>query len=189
MRIKFMLLSLFLICAGSVADEPPVGSYSECTTTPATFYPSAIKTNDSLSREMKRAAVLRALGSPSSNPNYAQRSFKDEWFYARETTDAVFAGYNVRGHYLGVAILYTDTGLETIICDSANLKQSDNSIHKNASLWKEDLNAMLRVELGQVATKRGQLVAYREHLQSLKNAGYITDKEFARIDQRIGVVK
>lgn len=186
---KLMLLSLCFVCAASVADEPPVGSYSECTTSPATFHPSAIKTNDSLSREMKRAAVLRALGSPSSNPNYAQRSFKDQWFYARETTDAVFAGYNVRGHYLGVAVLYTDTGLETIICDSANLKQSDSSIHKKAGLWKEDLNAMLRVELGQVATTQGQLVAYHEHLQSLKSAGYITDDEFATIGQRIGVAK
>ncbi|MFT4613635.1 MAG: hypothetical protein ACI9NT_000776 [Bacteroidia bacterium] len=147
------MLSLLLFFATSVAETLPPGSYAQCTTNPETYYQTSIRTNDALPREMKRTVVLRALVSPTSNPNYAERSFTEQWFYERETADAIFGGYDARGHYLGVAVLCTHKGVGAIVCDSANLKQIEDSMHKNAKLWKEDLNAAIRVELGRVTKK------------------------------------
>ena len=84
-----------------------------------------------------------------------------------------------------MAIIYTPKGLSIIVCNSANLKQKESSIHRKASAWKETLNTKIRVELANFARQDNISGSYLEKLKALKASGFITDEEFETLRKRI----
>ncbi|WP_019025776.1 hypothetical protein [Colwellia piezophila] len=128
----------------------PSSVLTDCTTNASTFFETSLRTNEDLGNDEKRSAILKSIGISTSNPNFAVKTFKGQWFLEFETPDAIYVSYKVRSHYLQVAVFYTPRGLDTIICNSRNLKQSDSSIHKKAPIWKESLNSRIRSELSQL---------------------------------------
>ena len=110
-----------------------------------------IRVNDGVGKDLKKAAVLEALGFSTSNPDFVVKTFTGQWFYEHENEDAIFIGYKVRSHYLSVTVIYTTEGFSTIVCDSDNLKQKKRSIHRKAAPWKGTLDTAIRIEISNVS--------------------------------------
>ncbi len=182
------IVYLFILIAFPVttfANNFPASITEECTTNERIYNESNLRVNASIDKTIKREAILKALGVSTSNPNFAVHTFKGQWFYEHENDDAIFVGYKIRNHYLSVAIIYTEKGLSTIICNSNNLKQTEESIHKKASVWKDTLNSNIRVEIGNVLRGNNSNHIYLKNLDRLKSAGFITDDEYKKIKKRI----
>jgi hypothetical protein len=122
-----------------------------------------------------------------SSPGFVAHTFTGQWFFEYETDDAVYAGYKVRAHYLSTAVVFTDDGVWTLLCNSSNMDQKERSIHRKAPLWKGTLDGNIRIELGKATPKRAELEPIRSSLASLKDMNVITADEYedlmARLDQ------
>lgn len=190
---KFRISIIFttILCFGAAvhAGVTPDSVAKTCTTTEEIYNSTTIHTNDNIQKEQKREAILKALGHSTSNPNFAVQNFKGQWFYEHETDDAVFAGYKIRSHYLKVAVIYSDLGLDTILCDSLNLRQSEDSIHRKAPLWKQTLDTRIRVEMANISTKEvpgsKEISSDIKMLDSLYSKGFLTKIEYEVIKERI----
>ena len=189
MIINYLKAALFLTGAGLLAtnkaDEIPSTVIEECTTNSSIYNPSQIRTNSNVSIVLKRAAVFAALGHSTSKANFTTSVFKGQWFYEFESGNTIYAGYNIRSHYLNVAVNFNEKGIKTIICNSKNLKQTEDSIHKKARLWKETLDTKIRIELSNATPKLNVIDADLQNLTSLHKKGFITDEEFTAIKDRI----
>ena len=142
--MKKLLFLLLTVCGSAMAVPDSV--VESCTTNERIYKTSVIRT--SKPPEEKRDAILKALGVSTSDPHFNVKHFKGQWFYETEDEHAVYAGYNIRKHYLSVAVIYSENNIITIVCDSANLRQKPYSIHRKAEPWKDDLNVRIRLELG-----------------------------------------
>ena len=100
---------------------------------------SPTKKERSAGQEIAEAA-LSALISGYSNNN--------PWKYESRSNDVIYAGYNVRSHYMRVAIDYSGTYVTYDIVDSKNLDQEDGYIHENALIWLGRLDDRVRYALG-----------------------------------------
>lgn len=203
-----MRLSFPVVLIGAVALlAPPLfantanlaAAVSEaCNTTTAIQYVSEIPNARSLSQEQQRRAVLRAIGDPESQANFFRENFVGQWFYEHEAENVVFAGYNIRSHYLGTAIVIESGAVYTLICRSSNMNQSSRSIHRKAPLWKEDLDSKIRIEMGREAaaqlsepiageqTKNGaDALKSTESIRHLLRAGVISREEHDELLERV----
>lgn len=77
--------------------------------------------------------------------NYSRLQY---WYYEGRGRDAVYAGFHYKNFYMRTEIKYNDTEITFKIVDSRNLKQSGNSIHKNALVWLNSLERDVRTNLG-----------------------------------------
>ena len=128
---------------------------------------------------------------------------KGQWYYEDERENVVFAGLNVRSHYLQLAISYNDQSLRSIVCDSHNLRQSSRSIHRKVPAWKARFDSKLKMELGRVAAQqqapsegqsrprsgngKSDIVSLAEELSALgklRDDGLLTEDEFAALKAR-----
>ncbi len=182
---KFSILLFSAFSLNAVAGDIPQSVKDECTTNRSIYFETEMRVNEGLEKEAKRSAILKALGESTSNPGTAVKTFKGQWFYEYENEDAVFSGYKIRSHYLSVAIIYTPRGLSTIVCNSQNLKQTESSIHRKASPWKGTLDTNIRIEISNISRAENRSVNYMDKLDALKNSGFVTDGEYARIKKRI----
>ena len=128
---------------------------------------------------------MRALGAATTQPNYATQNFKGQWYYEYDSEDAVFAGFQVRSHYLNVAIIYDSSGLITIICNSDNMKQKEKSIHRKAPLWKNTLDSKIRAALSNSLRESKSNRIYLKNLTGLYQNGFVTKEEYEAIKKRI----
>lgn len=193
MKVITIFFSILIVFSAEIhaenSDLTPATVIKDCSTNERIYFKSTIKT-DALSKQQKRDAIFSAVGSPRSDPNFAARTFNGQWFYEREADDVIFVGFKVRAHYLGVAIMYGGPDVETYVCSSENLKQSNRSIHKKAPLWKETLDTKLKIELGKAAMRLSQPTNPRENsdisiLDALNKKGYLTPTEYSQIKSRI----
>ena len=167
------------------AVEIPTSVVESCTTNSKIYHKTILRTGAEISKDQKRKAVFKALGFSTSNPNLATHNFRGQWFFERESDAAIYTGYKIRSHYLSTAVVYTDEGLVTIICDSENLKQGRTSIHKKAPLWKGTLDSNIRIELGQTAAFSDTNHQSIESLNQLYSKGLISREEYDAILSRI----
>ena len=167
------------------AEEIPLSVVEECTTNERIYSPTQIRTNSNFTKEQKSTAILKALGVSTSEPNYATQQFKGQWYYEHESEDAIFAGYQIRSHYLNVAVTFSDKGLITIICNSNNLKQKKNSIHRKAPLWKNTLDSRIRAELSNSQKASNSTKSSLKSLSYLYKNGFVTKDEYETIKQRV----
>lgn len=65
--------------------------------------------------------------------NYGRR--KQYWFYEGRAEDIIYAGFNHKSFYIRAEINYGGDFIKYRLLESRNLKQSGNSIHKNAIAW------------------------------------------------------
>ena len=177
-------LTLSVLAADIYAVSIPESVKEVCSTNERIYYETEIRSSADLNRPAKDAAVARALGSSKSNPNFSTKTFNGQWFYEFQNDDAVFAGYKVRAHYLSTAIVFTDLGVTTIICNSANLNQKEGSIHRKAPLWKGTLDSNLRIELGKASAIGARLNRTETSLQYLLKKGVISQPEYEEIRSR-----
>lgn len=180
-----LFMWLLTVISFAHANEIPQSVVDECTTNSKTYHMSQIRSSSGTTRDQKRAAVLKALGISTSNPSLSTHNFTGQWFYERESGDAVYTGYKIRSHYLSVAVVYADEGLVTLLCDSLNMKQGERSIHKKAPLWKGTLESNLRIELGKVAVISNSTSPSIESLNQLLSQGLISQEEYDTILTRI----
>ena len=181
----FVFIAFSLLIENVMANRIPTSVYSMCTTNSRIYNQKSIHSPMNLSKKQKRVAVLKALGIADSSAGFAVKNFKGQWFYEHDSEDAIFASYTIRSHYLNVAVIYTPQGLDTIICNSTNLKQTAKSIHRKAPVWKDTLDNNIRIELSDTArfskpTKKGLA-----ELKELHSIGVVTDKEFSEMKKRI----
>jgi hypothetical protein len=80
----------------------------------------------------------------------AERS-SSGWYPESHEPGVIFAGLDVRSHYMRIAIHYDTKSVRTQIVESRNLKQSGGRIHRKANAWLAKLEAKIRVALGQVS--------------------------------------
>ena len=76
---------------------------------------------------------------------------QNAWFPESYSAGVIYAGLQIRSHYLRVAIRYDTEAVRTEIVESRNLDQSKTRIHENALVWVDRLNVKIRRALGQVA--------------------------------------
>jgi hypothetical protein len=174
MSIKQILLLLvcnFFSFANLHAEELPASVIEECTTNEKIYYPTLIRVNSNITDEQKASAIMESLSGP--------------WIYENESEVAIYAGYHVRTHYLKFAIVFNEKGLITIICDSSNMKQKEDSIHRKAPQWKESLNTRIRARIADIviALKSGEI--HLKNLSDLYANGFVTKEEFEKIKNRI----
>jgi hypothetical protein len=153
------------------AEEIPSSVVDECSTNPTIYYPTRIRVNANVTPEQKTAAVMYALTGL--------------WIYENDTMDAIYVGYYVRKHYLMFAIILTDQGLTTIICDSENMKQREGSIHRKAPQWKKALNSRIRTNILMVSRNLKNNKIYLKNLTELRRKGFVTKDEYETIKERI----
>ncbi|NNE64240.1 MAG: hypothetical protein HKN34_09155 [Gammaproteobacteria bacterium] len=163
----FYMLPLSIANAGEI----PSSVVDECSTNPKIYYPTRIRVNANVTPEQKTAAVMDALTGL--------------WIYENDTMDAIYAGYHVKRHYLRFAIVLTDQGLTTIICDSENMKQREASIHRKAPQWKEALNSRIRTKISTVSRDLKSNKIYLNNLTELRRKGFVTKDEYETIKERI----
>jgi len=144
---KLTGLLLAILSMKAFANDLTQSVIDECTTNESIYFETKIRVNDSIGKDLKKDAVLRAVGYSTSNPDFVVKTFTGQWFYEYENEDAIFIGYKVRSHYLSVAVIYTPEGLSTIVCNSDNLKQKKWSIHRKAAPWKGTLDTAIRIEI------------------------------------------
>ena len=182
---KYAVLLFSILSMNAIADDIPQSVIDECTTNESIYFETEIRVNDGVDKDLKKAAVLKALGVSTSDPNFAVKTFKGQWFYEYENEHAIFSGYKIRSHYLSVATIYTPKGLSTIVCNSENLKQTETSIHRKASPWKGTLDTKIRIEISNVSRAGNRSAIYIDKLNALKTSGFVTDNEYTRIKKRI----
>lgn len=170
---KLLIFSILvaLSAANAYAADIPASVVNECTTNEKIYFPTKIRVNADLTLEQKTGAVMDALTGL--------------WIYENETEDAIYAGYHVRKHYLKFAIVFTDDGLTTIICDSRNMKQREGSIHRKAPQWKETLNSRIRSKVSTVSRNLKSGKIYLNNLTELHRKGFVTKEEYETIKSRI----
>ena len=166
--MKYLLTSLLIMSVIScsttapnnsvtgMSGEIPESVIAECTTNEKIYFKTLIRSNESINKVAKRSAILKAIGVPEANANFAIKMFKGQWFYEFESDDAVYVGYKIRSHYLSVAVIYNEKGLISILCNSDNLQQKKKSIHDKASAWKGALDQMIRVELARISINENE---------------------------------
>ena len=131
---------------------------SACATTknispPPTMIPS------SLSKAEAQYAIMSALKDAPKETNVGIKITnqifgaalgvrKQYWFYEGRGKGLINAGFHYRSFYMRVEIYYNDKEVNFKIVDSRNLKQSGNSIHKNALIWLSHLERDVRATLG-----------------------------------------
>jgi hypothetical protein len=190
------LIATFVLaaCVGSVygaktAEGPELPFPANCTTTEKIQFLRRMNVPENMGLEATRDAVLIALGKSTSDPNWAQQNLKGQWYYEYSTEDIVYAGLTIRGHYLRLAIHYDEEVVSTIICDSVNLDQSKNSIHRKVPLWKQPLDSRIGMELGKsseaIRVAGPKVSRELADLQNLHQKGIITDVQFAEAKDRI----
>jgi len=148
-KLAVMLLSI--LSMNAIANGIPQSVIDECTTNESIYFETKIRVNDSIGKDLKKAAVLGAVGYSTSDADFVVKTFNGQWFYEHENEDAIFIGYKVRSHYLSVAVIYTPEGISTIVCNSNNLKQKKRSIHRKAAPWKGTLDTRIRTEISNVS--------------------------------------
>jgi len=84
-----------------------------------------------------------------------------------------------------VAVTFSDKGLITIICNSNNLKQKKNSIHRKAPLWKNTLDSRIRAELSNSQKASNSTKSSLKSLSYLYKNGFVTKDEYETIKQRV----
>ena len=175
----------FLFIRGLHAEELPASVVQACTTNIKIYFTTRLQTNPGMTKGQKRTAILKALGASTSEPNFAVQNFKGQWFYEYESGDAIYTGYKIRSHYLSVAVVFTDKGLNTVVCNSSNLRQSEKSIHRKAPLWKETLDTKIRVQVADISLSKQASNADLDRLNALHANGFVTQEEYENIKNRI----
>lgn len=105
-------------------------------------------------RELTNAQAITdsALKAGFGNRYRSPGSRTGKWFIeSREPSkQLVYVGYQLKNHYLRVAVTYDRTKVGLEIAGSENLRQEGDSIHKNANNWVSDLKARIRQTLGEM---------------------------------------
>jgi len=182
MKTLFVLLgAVFLNSA--LAAEP------QCTTTPPIQYEEMIPVADKFSEDQRLQIIYAALNYAPDQVRWDDDAAKEQWQHERTDGNIVYAGINIRSHWLQTAITITDAGFVTIVCDSANLKQTDTKIHRKVPQWKSVLDDELRrvaqraASMG-MAEADGSLKSDLQALERLRNRGLVTDEEYDLIFTR-----
>ena len=188
-NIFALVLFLGVGANGNAADL----SALDCTTTEKIRFAETMRGSPDLNRDLVREAVLVVLGKAAVNPAYSTRQFKGRWAFESEQDNVIYAGLNVRSHYLQLAVVLENNAVTTVVCDSQNLKQKKRSIHRKVPAWKLRFDTDIRTALGQAA-----LLARTNHnddtgasskqlnwISKLRNDGILTDQEYSDIKQRI----
>ena len=185
-RLASLLSLLFLVSFSSKSDSLPASIAEECTTNESIFFPSKIRTTIS-ETALKKEAIMLALGTSTSEPSFGTTYFKGQWFYEYSVGNVIFSGYKVRSHYLKTAIIINDKYITTILCDSENMNQDSNSIHRKSPQWKSTLNTRIKIELGKVSNKSPIKITdtYIKQITELNKKGLITNEELKTIKERI----
>lgn len=76
------------------------------------------------------------------------------WFPESVESGVIYAGYQVRTHYLRAAIQYNAQTVTTRIVDSKNLNQKNGRIHPNAFVWMDQLETRIRRALGNASAAK-----------------------------------
>ena len=194
MNNRLLLVALAMLSLGVNAQEGVETLYSECTTTEKIYYTENFTLPDDLNKHNFRDAVYYALGNvySAADGGFISDQKAGEWYYESEADDVIYAGIDIRQHYLQVAISYSDDRLESVVCDSRNLKQSNRSIHRKVPGWKATLDAEIRMALRRAAsaetikdTQGGaggrsavSAITELERLDKLRDQGVISAAEF-----------
>lgn len=159
----------------------------ECTTNSNIYYLKKFRVGQGFTLEQMKAAVLLALGKSTTNPNYETQWLKGQWFHEYTIKNIIFTGYQVRSHYLKVAVQVTPKNVTTIVCDSSNLRQDEDSIHRKVPVWKKQLDTKIRIELGKATAQNNQQPGSLEleQLNNLRKKGVITEAEFRIFKARL----
>ena len=123
---------------------PDVSFDSQCSTKPKIQAVEFIPVPPNMKSKDVREAILLSLGK-TANPNWVMIAMmKNQWFFEKAEGEVVYAGFSVRTHYLQLAAHHDQDQITTIVCDSINLDQDDNSIHHNVEIWKQEFDEKLK---------------------------------------------
>lgn len=145
--------------------------FQGCKTVTITDLPH-VKVPPNLDRKEVEFAILHGLGAFSDAPQtsnwenisdhaldarlWTHQSLQEDnkwaedgkWFLESAEPDVIYAGCRSGEHYLRVAMQYSKDWVDMRIIGSKNLHQSGNRIHKLALSWLNDLEVLVRAELG-----------------------------------------
>jgi hypothetical protein len=184
------LVCLILVQTSYAQDVIP----PDCTTTEKIHFSRTTRIPSALSGEQAREAILVALGYADVDASWARDTFDGQWFFEFQDEYAIYAGYSVRSHYLQVAVMLDGEKVNSIVCDSRNLKQSEKKIHRKVPGWKGTLDDNIRIAFGQAAeyyrnhptsSQEGEMAAELENLDSLRRSGVLTDEEYKTLRQLV----
>ena len=195
---RTILLTSFLI-AGScpltaLTREVDEGLISSCTAGPKIQFAETIPIPDELSHDDTISAIHAALGARYglSDDTYVSKEIVGDWFYESTSEEVVFAGLTVRSHYLRLAIVVDEDAVKSIVCDSKNLDQKKNSIHRKVPDWKIRLDSKIRIELGRSASEQAGKARAAEELKTelsrladLFESELISEKEYRQLKSEV----
>ena len=122
------------------------------------------------------------------------------WTLENHRQDVIDVAINIRRHYLKVIANLDTNSVQTMICDSKNLLDRAGKLHKNAYLWKQELDAAIKASLTAVSlgdedvndpaalsglTASERIINGIRELDSLRNSGAITEDEFVILKSRL----
>lgn len=122
------------------------------------------------------------------------------WTLENHRQDVIHVAINIRRHYLKVIANLDTNSVQTMICGSKNLLNSAGKLHKNAYIWKQELDAAIKASLTAVSLRdedvnhpaklnelsvSERIINGIRELDSLRNSGAITEDEFVILKSRL----
>ena len=133
-----------------------------CDASPAIQHRTVIRVPDELLLPSVRQAVLEGISTAN----------KGRWYLEDENGPVVYAGTTVRSHYLQLAIIYDFREINSIVCTSDNLKQTETRIHRKVPGWKGRVDTAIRQALAdelRVAIDKGPAAAAYSNLEEVRH--------------------
>jgi len=183
--IRLLVATVGVLLGFAVVAEPV------CTTSSAIQYPASIATPEKLTTDQQRKVVYAALNYRPGSAKWDDDPAKGSWMYEKDDGNVVYAGLTIRTHYLQAAIILSPGNIDTIVCDSDNLKQKSNSIHRKAEPWKATLDDEIkttarRVEkLGMSDTPLTEIERDMEGLNRINARGVLSEDEYMDLRERL----
>jgi len=98
-----------------------------------------------------------AIGAAFGARYQRQHQYNGAWYVESVEPKAVVFGFTNRGYYLRVRMTIDGGQIVPVIEDSNGLRQSENSIHKNAVEWINRLEIRMRSSLGAVSSYKASM--------------------------------
>ena len=136
MKSSSLLLSLLLLAA--------------CSSTP--LRPVAFSAPEGFSAQEVEVAILDALSDSTG-----QGGRKGEWSFDGKQPGVAFARFRYDYFTMRAAVRYTGTDITLEVLESHGLDQKSTSIHSQAYIWLDGLEARIKQRFGRVARGHAKL--------------------------------